>query len=64
VSQSKFSVLKVMSRYNFGEILEFLPKGLNPFKIQSNFELEFCLNFIIQNTRRIGSWAKKVVCFF
>jgi hypothetical protein len=55
VSQDKFSVLKVMPRYNFGEFMEVLPKGLNPFKIQSVFELDFLLNFIIQNPGRIGS---------
>jgi hypothetical protein len=53
-----------MPRYNFREFMEFLPKGLNPFKIQSDFELEFLLNFIIQNLGRIGSWAKRMfVCF-
>jgi hypothetical protein len=39
--------LKIMLRMNFGEFMEFLPKGLNPFKIQSYFEFEFLLNFII-----------------
>jgi hypothetical protein len=53
-----------MPRKTFGEFIEFLPEGLNPFKIQSDFELEFLLNFIIQNPRRIGSWAKKDVCLF
>jgi hypothetical protein len=53
-----------MPRKNFGEFMEFLPKAMNPFKIQSDFELEFCLNFIISNPGRIGSWAKKDVCLF
>jgi hypothetical protein len=53
VSQSKFVVSKMMPRKIFGEFIEFLPKGLNPFKIQSDFELEFLLNFIIQNPGRI-----------
>jgi hypothetical protein len=53
-----------MPRNFFGEFMEFLPKGLNPFKIQSDFELEFFLNFIIQNPGRIESWAKKDVCLF
>jgi hypothetical protein len=45
--------------------MEFVPKGLNPFKIQSDFELEyFFFNFVIQNPGRIGSWAKKDVCLF
>jgi hypothetical protein len=44
--------------------MEVLPKGLNLFKVQSVFELEFLLNFIIQNPRRKGSWAKKDVCLF
>jgi hypothetical protein len=55
VSQDKFSVLKIMPRYNFDEFMEVLPKGLNLFKVQSVFELEFLLNFIIQNPGRIGS---------
>jgi hypothetical protein len=45
VSQDKFSVLKIMPRYNFGEFMDFLPKGFNPFKIQSVLELEFLLFF-------------------
>jgi hypothetical protein len=44
--------------------MEFLPKGLNPFKIQLDFKLEFLLNFTIQNLGRIGHWAKKDVCLF
>jgi hypothetical protein len=55
VSQDKFSVLKIMPRYNFGEFMEVLSKGLNSFKIQPVFELKFLLNFIIQNPGRIGS---------
>jgi hypothetical protein len=27
----------------------FFPKGLNPFRIQIRFKLDFLLNFIIQN---------------
>jgi hypothetical protein len=64
VSQDKFSVLKIMQRYNFGKFMKFLPKDLNPFNIQSDFKLGFLLNFIIQNPGRIGSWAKKDVCLF
>jgi hypothetical protein len=37
VSQSKFTLLKTMSRENCGEIMEFFPKGLNPvFKCKPN----------------------------
>jgi hypothetical protein len=32
-----------------------LPKGLNPYKIQTTFKLEFVLNFIIQNLERFGA---------
>jgi hypothetical protein len=32
-----------MPRKNFGEFMEFLLEGLNPFKIQLDFELEFLL---------------------
>jgi hypothetical protein len=39
--------------------MEFLLKGLNPFKIQMRFKFESDLNFIIQNLERFGSWAKK-----
>jgi hypothetical protein len=51
-----------MQRKNFGEFIEFYPKGLNPFKIQTNFKLEFILEFIIQNSERIGSWDKNETC--
>jgi hypothetical protein len=64
VSQSKFTVLKITPRKNFGQFMKFLSEGLNTFKIQSDFELEFLLNFIIQNPGQIGSWAKKDVCLF
>jgi hypothetical protein len=47
----------MMPRKIFGEFMEFLPKDLNPFKIQLDFELELLLNFIIQNPGKIGSWA-------
>jgi hypothetical protein len=45
VSQSKFTVLNIMSRKIFGEFMEFFLKGLNPFKIQTIVRLEFLLEF-------------------
>jgi hypothetical protein len=50
-----------MSRQIFGELMRFFPKCLNPFKIQSRFKLDLLLDFIIQNSERIGSWAKKEI---
>jgi hypothetical protein len=44
------------------EFMGFLPKGLNPFKIQTRFKMDLILNFIIQNIERFGSWAKKENC--
>jgi hypothetical protein len=37
---------------------------LDQIKIQSDFKLEFLLNFVIQNPWRILSWDKKDVCLF
>jgi hypothetical protein len=31
MSQSKFTYLKIMERKNFGEFIEFVLKGLDPF---------------------------------
>jgi hypothetical protein len=39
VSQTKFTLWRIMLRKNFGELMEFLLKGLNPFKIQGRFKL-------------------------
>jgi hypothetical protein len=62
VSQTKFTLWKIMSIKNFSEFMIFFPKGLNPFNIQTRFKLEFVLEFIIQNPERIGSWATKETC--
>jgi hypothetical protein len=35
---------------------------LNPFKIQTRFNLDLLLNFIIQNLERFGSWTEKENC--
>jgi hypothetical protein len=51
-----------MSRKIFGEFIEFFLKGLNHFKIQTSFKLEFLLEFLIQNPKGFGSWAKKESC--
>jgi hypothetical protein len=52
VSQSKFIVLKIISRKIFGEFIEVFLKGLNPFKIHIKFELEFASG--IFNSNSIG----------
>jgi hypothetical protein len=46
VSQSKFVVLMIMPRKIFGEFMRFFPKGLNPFKIQTKFNLVCFLGFL------------------
>jgi hypothetical protein len=46
----------------FGEVMEFFPKGLNPFKIQANLIFDLFPGFLIQNPCRFGSWAKTEVC--
>jgi hypothetical protein len=43
----------MMSTKNFGEFMEFFFKGFNPFKIQSNLKLDFVLEFINQNAKKI-----------
>jgi hypothetical protein len=48
VSQSKFIVLKIMSRKIFGEFMEFFPKDLKPFKIQTKFKCNLLSEFLIQ----------------
>jgi hypothetical protein len=48
VSQSKFTVLKIMLRKNFGEFMEIFLKGLNPFKIQTKFKFDFLPKYLIQ----------------
>jgi hypothetical protein len=51
--------MKVMSRKIWGGgFMRFFPKGLNSFKIQISFKLDFLLNFIIQNPEGFGNWAK------
>jgi hypothetical protein len=64
VKEPKFTVLKVMSRKIFGEFIGFFPKGLNPFKIQSSFKLEFLLEFIIKNLFGIWTPSQKENCSF
>jgi hypothetical protein len=62
VSQSKFAVSKMMPRKIFGEVMEFFPKGLNPFKIQANLIFELFPGFLIQYPDGIGNWDKMEVC--
>jgi hypothetical protein len=62
MSQSKFTVLKIMPRKNFGEFMKILSKGLNPFKIQANLTFDLFPGFSIQNPEGIRSRAKMEVC--
>jgi hypothetical protein len=48
VSQSKFTVLKIISRKIFAEFMGFFPKGLNPFKIQTKIKFYLLSGFLIQ----------------
>jgi hypothetical protein len=65
-----------MSRKIFGEFLEFFLKGLNPFKIQTNFkyvfipdfEFKFCWEFELLPKRKVATfefifWYAKVRMF-
>jgi hypothetical protein len=52
VSQSKFIVLKIMSRKIFGEFMGFSPEGLNSFKIQESLKFDLFPRFLIQNPER------------
>jgi hypothetical protein len=52
----------MMSRKIFGEFIEILSKGLNPFKIQANLIFDLFPGFSIQNPEGIGSRAKMEVC--
>jgi hypothetical protein len=46
VCPTKFVVVKIKSRYNFGEFPRFLPQGLNPFKIERQLKFESIPKFI------------------
>jgi hypothetical protein len=52
----------MMSTKIFGEFMEILSKGLNPFKIQGNLIFDLFPGFLIQNPEGIGSRAKMEVC--
>jgi hypothetical protein len=51
-----------MLRKIFGEFMEILSKGLNPFKIQAKLIFDLFPGFLIQNPEGIGSRAKMEVC--
>jgi hypothetical protein len=53
-----------MSRYIFGELMEILPKGLNPFKIQTNLKLDLFPEFLIHILLGIWTSSKKEVSSF
>jgi hypothetical protein len=48
VSQSKFTVLEIMSRKIFDKFMKFFLKGLNPFNFQTKFESSLLPEFLIQ----------------
>jgi hypothetical protein len=48
-----------MSSLNFGEFMRFFLKGLNPFKIQTKFEFELFLVFLIQNLEGLEVKTKR-----
>jgi hypothetical protein len=54
VSQAKFTVLEIRSRKNFGEFVEFFPKGLKPFKIQTKPKFGLVPEFLLQNPCGFG----------
>jgi hypothetical protein len=39
--------------------MRFVPKGLNPFKIQTRFKVDLFQKFIIQNLERLGVGPKR-----
>jgi hypothetical protein len=51
-----------MSTKIFGEFMEILSKGLNPFITQANLTFDLFPRFLIQNPEGIGSRAKIEVC--
>jgi hypothetical protein len=64
VSQSKFTVLKIMPRKIFGEFMKFFLKGLNPFKFQTKFENILLPKFLIHIVLRIWTSSQKESCSF
>jgi hypothetical protein len=54
VSQSKLSVLKIMSRKDFWKFMGFSFEGVNPFKIQTRIKLDFAP--IFYNSKSIEIW--------
>jgi hypothetical protein len=44
--------------------MRFLPKGLNPFKIQTRFKVDLLQKFIIQNLETFWSWEKRKFIHF
>jgi hypothetical protein len=62
VSQSKFTISKMISRKIFGEFMEILSKGLNPFKIQANLIFDLFPGFLLQNPEGKRSRATMEIC--
>jgi hypothetical protein len=54
VSQSKFTVLKIRSRKNFGEFIKKNSKGLNSFKFQASLKFDLFPGFLLPNPEGIG----------
>jgi hypothetical protein len=64
VSQSKFTLLKIMPGNIFGAFMEFFPKGLNSFKIQTKFKCNLVPEFVIQILLGIWTSSQKESCSF
>jgi hypothetical protein len=51
--------LKIMCGLNFIEIMRYVPEGLNPFKIQIRFKLEFASRIYNSKSREILNLDQK-----
>jgi hypothetical protein len=59
VSQSKFTVLKIMSRKSFGEFMEIFTKRFENFKIQSKFKLDLFPGFTFHLEKFGKFWSSR-----
>jgi hypothetical protein len=64
VSQSKFTVLKIMLRKIFGEFMKFYFKCLNLFKIQTKFKCSWLPEFLVPIMLEIWTCPQKECCYF
>jgi hypothetical protein len=61
---SEFIFLKIMPRYNFGELFIFFSKGLVPLKIQTKFKSCLLPEFVIQILMEFEFVTKGKVVYF